>query len=142
MSRRVSDRGAVALFFAVIAPAWLAILGLVIVGQLRVREFQRADNIATEAARVAGSALDPVTAVPGGVKQIDPQRANTAVQAYFQMIRTQTGTDVTGTVTVDPGGQRVTVTTRLGFVNPTRVEYFGGGSWYATGQASATILIG
>lgn len=140
--KRPRDQGAVAVYFAVLAPCWLAILGLIVVGGAKVREYQRADNIASEAARAAGSAIDPTTAIPGGLKRIDPVRAAAAVEDYLRLFREATGTTVSATIAVDPAGQRVTVTTRTEFVNPTRIEYFGGGAWQATGQATATILTG
>lgn len=130
------DSGRVTIFFAIIAPAWIAMLGLVVVGGGRIRAFQRADNVAAEAARAAGSAIEPVSAVQGGPKVVDPTRARTAALDYL------TAAGATGTVTISADRQHLTVTAVINYANPSGLEFIGGATWQATGVATATLLIG
>lgn len=130
------DRGRVTIFFAIIAPAWIAMLGLVVVGGGRIRAFQRADNVAAEAARAAGSAIEPSSAVQGGPKVVDPTRARTAALAYL------TAAGATGSVTVSADQLHLTVTAVINYANPSGLQFIGGATWQATGVATATLLVG
>jgi len=132
--RRTRDAGSVAVFFSIIAAGWVAMLMLVIVGGGRVRAYQRADNIAAEAARTAGQAIELGPAVEGGPKRIDSDRARQAAQAYFAAV------GATGTVTIDDD-RTLRVTATIGYDNPSGIPYLGGGTWYATGSATAVLLI-
>ncbi|WP_020525447.1 hypothetical protein [Catelliglobosispora koreensis] len=133
LRREKDDGGKVAVFFAIIAMAWITLLGLVIVGGGQLRAFQRADNVAAEAARAAGQAIDPTKAIPGGDKVIDPGTATAAALAYL------TDAGATGEVTVLPGGTQLRVKATITYANPTGV---GKATWEATGYATATLLIG
>ncbi|GIH07028.1 hypothetical protein Rhe02_50950 [Rhizocola hellebori] len=130
------DSGKVTIFFAIIAPAWVAMLGLVIVGGGRIRAFQRADNVAAEAARAAGSAIETGAAISGGAKVIDPARARTAALDYLN------AAGATGSVTVSADRTQLTVTAVITYANPSGLEFIGGAKWQATGVATATLLIG
>jgi hypothetical protein len=130
------DSGKVTIFFAIIAPAWVAMLGLVIVGGGRIRAFQRADNVAAEAARAAGSAIETGPAVSGGPKLIDPARARTAALDYLN------AAGATGSVTVSADRLHLTVTAVITYANPSGLEFIGGATWQATGVATVTLLIG
>ncbi len=134
MSRLRDDRGRVAIFFAILAPAFLAMIGLVVDGGGKIRALQRADNIAAEAARAAGQAINAGQAISGGEKVIDPGAASTAAQQYINALD-----GVTGTVTtIDGTHLRVTVTVRW---NATLLSLFGGpGAGTARGQATATLV--
>ncbi|MEU8045712.1 TadE/TadG family type IV pilus assembly protein [Micromonospora echinofusca] len=129
-----NDDGRVTIWFAVLAPAFLALIGLVVDGGAKVRAYQRADNIAAEAARAGGQAIKAGQAIDGGTKEIDPSVAATAVQAYLDDLD-----GVTGTVTVD-GAQQLTVTVTVPY-NPILLDLFGGGvGTTATGRATATLI--
>ena len=130
------DDGRVTVFFTIIASAWVAMLGLIIVGGGRVRAYQRADNIASEAARAGAQSIDPGLAIPGGPKLIDPATARAAAQAYLNRVR------ATGTVTVAADRQHITVTATVTYTNPSGLEFLGRRTWRATGQATATLLTG
>ncbi|MDR1808774.1 MAG: hypothetical protein LBR33_12830 [Propionibacteriaceae bacterium] len=52
------DRGSTSLYAVIVAIAFVAIVGLVIDGSGRLHALQRADDIAREAARVAGQQID------------------------------------------------------------------------------------
>jgi len=133
MSRR--SRGSVSVFFAIISGAWVTVLVLIIVGGGRVRAYQRADNIAAEAARAAGQAIELPPAVQGNEKRIDEDRARAVALAYMR------DAGATGTVTI-VNGQTVTVTATVGYDNPSGFPFLGGRTWYATGAATAVLLVG
>ncbi len=130
------DRGKVTIFFTIIAVGWVGMLGLVVVGGGRIRAYQRADNVAAEAARAAGSAIDAASAVPGGAKLIDTAKATNAALTYLS------AAGATGTVTVSADRLHVTVTAVISYTNPSGLEFIGGATWQATGTASVTLLIG
>ncbi|MFF5054193.1 pilus assembly protein TadG-related protein [Micromonospora sp. NPDC000663] len=110
MTRPTSgDDGRVSIFLAVAMLGVLAIVGLSFDGAGQLRTLQRADNLAAEAARAGGQAIDRATAIEGGPKRIDQPEATAAVATYL----TSAGT--TGHTVSFPqvGGEtliRVTVT--------------------------------
>ncbi|WBB71011.1 hypothetical protein [Micromonospora sp. WMMD812] len=61
----------------------LAIIGLSFDGAGQLRTLQRADNLAAEAARSGGQAIDRATAIAGGPKRIDEPQARAAVADYL-----------------------------------------------------------
>jgi len=126
----------VTVFFAIIATGWVVMLGLIIVGGGRVRAYQRADYVASEAARTGAQSIDPGLAIPGNSKLIDPATARSAALAYLA----QAG--ATGTVSVAADRIHITVTATVTYTNPSGLEFLGGGTWQATGQATATLLTG
>lgn len=130
------DDGRVTIFFAIIASAWVAMLGLIIVGGARVRAYQKADNVASEAARAGANVIDPGLAIPGGAKLIDPTRARAAALAYLATA------GATGVVSVAPDRLHITVTATVTYTNPSGLEFLGGRTWRASGQATATLLTG
>ncbi|GAA1398677.1 TadE/TadG family type IV pilus assembly protein [Catellatospora coxensis] len=130
------DRGKATVFMVIMAQAWVFMFGMVVVGGGRMRAYQRADNIAAEAARSAGQAIDPSRAIPGGDKVIDPALAVNAAKVYLDSV------GATGTVTVAPGGETVTVRASITYQNPSGLAFLGGATWRATGEATATLLIG
>ena len=77
-ARRDDDGGWVSLLVLVLVVAVLAMIGLSVDGGGKVRAQERADNLAAEAARAAGQALQGPQAIQGGPKVIDPQTAVTA----------------------------------------------------------------
>ncbi len=131
-----SDSGKVTIFFTIIATSWVAMLGLVVVGGGRIRAYQRADNVAAEAARTAGSAIEPGSAISGEAKVIDPARATAAALDYLS------AAGATGSVTVSADRTHLTVTAVITYTNPSGLEFIGGATWQATGTANVTLLIG
>ena len=84
------------------------LIGLTVDGGGKIRALQRADNIANEAARAAGQAINAGLAISGGAKVIDPAAARSAAQHYINALD-----GVTGSVTtIDGTHLRVTVTVR------------------------------
>jgi len=129
------DRGAATITTAIMASAWVVMLAFVVVGGGRIRALQRADNIASEAARAAGSAIDPARAVPGEDQIVVPVDAQQAAMDYMDKV------GATGTVTVDPDGRNLSIVVTITYANPTGMAFFGGATWNATGEAKVTLLV-
>ncbi len=127
------DKGRIAIFFAIMMPAWLALMGLIIVGGNRIMALQRADNIAAEAARAAGQAINAPEAIAGGTKAVDPDLAAAAASAYIMAAGATPGE----IVILD--GQHLTVTVQLTY-EPGVFGIFGA-RWTAQGRATATLVI-
>ncbi|MFI6261523.1 hypothetical protein [Micromonospora sp. NPDC051006] len=136
---RQRDAGRVSIFLAVAMVGVLAVIGLSFDGAGQLRTLQRADNLAAEAARTGGQAIDRATAIAGGPKRIDQQQARAAVADYLAAAGT-VGHSVSFPVV---GGEtlisvRVTVTYRrsmlglFGFDDTVTV----------TGEATARALTG
>ncbi|MBM0279416.1 pilus assembly protein TadG-related protein [Micromonospora tarensis] len=77
------EHGRVSIFLAVTMIGVLAIVGLSFDGAGQLRTLQRADNLAAEAARAGGQAIDRATAIEGGPKQIHQPSAIAAVNNYL-----------------------------------------------------------
>ncbi|MCM0678577.1 pilus assembly protein TadG-related protein [Micromonospora phytophila] len=77
------DDGRVSIFLAVAAVGILAVIGLAFDGAGQLRSLQRADNLAAEAARAGGQAIDRATAIEGGPKRINQPQARRAVADYL-----------------------------------------------------------
>ncbi|HEY0700850.1 MAG TPA: hypothetical protein VGD43_23965 [Micromonospora sp.] len=76
------DSGRVSVFVAIALFAVLVIIGLVVDGATRLSAMQVADNLAAEAARAGGQAIDEKSAIGGGPKEIDKVAAARAVDRY------------------------------------------------------------
>ncbi len=61
----------------------LAIIGMAFDGAGQLRTLQRAENLAAEAARAGGQAIDRATAIEGGPKRINRREARRAVRNYL-----------------------------------------------------------
>ncbi|GAB3948644.1 pilus assembly protein TadG-related protein [Micromonospora vulcania] len=77
------EQGRVSIFLAVTMVGVLAIVGLSVDGAGQLRTLQRADNLAAEAARAGGQAIDRATAIEGGPKRINQAEARVAVTHYL-----------------------------------------------------------
>jgi D-arabinose 1-dehydrogenase-like Zn-dependent alcohol dehydrogenase len=124
-----------AVYFAVTAVAWVAIAALVAFGCGRVRAHQRAFNLAAEAARTGGQAIDQNAAIDGAAKVIDATKAQKAAQDYLK------AAGANGTVTVT-GVRTLEVTATIVYDNPTGLSFLGGKSWTAQGKATVTLVVG
>lgn len=126
--RLPDDAGSVTVVAAVLVPALLLVIALVVDGAGQLRAISRADALAGEAARAAQTALD----TRGSTITIDTSAAVGAARSYLD----QTGH--TGTVTVTgPDTVRVAVTVTVpaafGLGRPTHT---------ATGTAIARLGVG
>ncbi|MBQ1027410.1 pilus assembly protein TadG-related protein [Micromonospora sp. C95] len=77
------DAGRVSIFLAVALIGVLAIIGMAFDGAGQLRTLQRAENLAAEAARAGGQAIDRATAIEGGPKRINRREARSAVRNYL-----------------------------------------------------------
>jgi Flp pilus assembly protein TadG len=128
------DDGRVSVFFAIALAAVIIIIGLTVDGSGRNRETERADNIAAEAARAGGQAINASQAITGGNKVVDPQLARAAAEAYLH------SAGATGEVlVVDPQHLRVVV--HLTY-RTAMLSYIGIGQIDVTGRATAQLVTG
>lgn len=127
------DEGRIALLVIVLTVAVLAMIGLSVDGGGKVRALERADNLASEAARAAGQAIYAPQAIEGGDKVVDPAAAVVAAQNYL------TAAGVTGTVTVAPDRKHVTVSVTITY-NTVFLGLVGIDTLTATRQATAVLV--
>jgi Flp pilus assembly protein TadG len=123
-------------FYAILGPAFIAVLGLVVDGGGKVRALQEAHNIASEAARTAGQAINAPAAILGEETVLDPDAAVAAAEAY---LNATPATD--HTVELSDDLQQLTVTVEISY-EPVVLGLLGGGSWAVTGTVDATLVIG
>jgi hypothetical protein len=138
-----ADHGKVAVFFAILMPAFLIMTGLVVDGGGRVRALQRADNIAMEAARAAGQIIDAPQAIRGGVKEIGDDDEQVAAAANAAATYAREAGAVWGQLIVhqNDDGENVIVEVRLEVVyEPVVMGLFGMGTRRVPGRASATLI--
>jgi hypothetical protein len=83
MTAGPGDAGRVSIFLAVALIGVLAIIGMAFDGAGQLRTLQRAENLAAEAARAGGQAIDRATAIEGGPKRINRREAGSAVRSYL-----------------------------------------------------------
>ncbi|PZG11116.1 hypothetical protein C1I95_27540 [Micromonospora craterilacus] len=77
------DAGRVSIFLAIAMVGVLGIIGMAFDGAGQLRTLQRAENLAAEAARAGGQAIDLATAIEGGPKRINQSQARRAVADYL-----------------------------------------------------------
>jgi len=128
------DDGKITLLVLVFMIAILAVIGLSVDGGAEIRALQRADNIAADAARTAGQAIDATHAIPGGAKVVDPGAAVAAASAYLA------AAGVTGTVGVSQDRQQVTVTVTI-TTNTVMLSIVGIDQMTVTGHATAQLVV-
>jgi len=128
-----ADAGRISVLFAVAMVAILMVIGAAVDGGGVTNAQQRADNIAAEAARAGGQAIDATQAITGGAKVLDPVAARAAVQAYLD------SAGVTGETTIiDPQHLRVRI--RLVY-HSVVLGLFGHQAFTVTGEATAQLVI-
>jgi hypothetical protein len=81
---RDRDAGRVSIFLAIGLFGILAVIGLSFDGAGQLRSMQRADNLAAEAARAGGQAIDRAGAIQGLPTELDEAAARAAVEAYLR----------------------------------------------------------
>lgn len=120
---------------AVAAVAVFIAIGLSVDGGGRMAALEHADGVAAEAARAGGQELVLSDAIRGTADRIDPAAARTAALNYLH----EAG--ATGTVDVDPAGDRITVIVTVTY-DPIMLGLIGAGPWTETGTATAQLLTG
>jgi hypothetical protein len=132
------EAGRVSLFLAVAMIGVLTVIGLAFDGAGQLRSMHRADNLAAEAARTGGQAIDLRKAINGEPKVLDRNAARAAVQSYLNTISNVTLRQIT----FSPDNREITVVVDvrydtlfldlLGFPDETMLR----------GQATARLLTG
>ncbi|WP_430786873.1 pilus assembly protein TadG-related protein [Actinoplanes sp. G11-F43] len=132
---RRQDDGGIALLVVGMAFAVLVMIGLAVDGGGKMRTLQNADNIAAEAARAAGQAIDLDQAAAGGEKVADPALAAAAAQQYLR------SAGATGTVSISGDRRQITVTV-TGHYNTVLLAMIGYSRLTVTGHGTAQLLTG
>jgi hypothetical protein len=127
------DSGRVSVFAAAAMPMMLVFLALTWDASGYLRALHRADNIANEAARAAGQAIDLPLAVTGEQIVVDPAAAEQAADAYLD------DAGVTGDVQVSDDLRQVSVTVDLTY-EPALLGAFGFGPYTAVGVADGHLV--
>lgn len=130
------DAGRVSIFLAVALTGILAIIGLTFDGAGRLQSLQRANNIAAEAARAGGQAIDLGQAIGGGAKVLDEPAAVQAVENYLSSFPEVELESVTFD---EPGEQDITVTVSFHY-DTVFLDLFGfADTFEVTGVATARL---
>jgi hypothetical protein len=127
------DDGSISLLVVVLTIAVLAMIGLSVDGGGKIRALQRADHLASEAARAAGQAIEGPQAIQGGNKVVDPVGAIAAAQNYLS------AAGVTGTVAIASDRTRITVTVTIVY-DTVFLGLVGIDALTATRQATAVVV--
>lgn len=131
------DAGRIGLFYAIVLPGLIAMIGLAGDGAGYVRTAQRADNIAAEAARAGGQAIRLPEAIDGETKVVDTIKAVDAVRDYLTTAGiTEWHADVAA------NGQQLTVTVTVHY-DPLLLDVLPGVTTIrATATVTASLLVG
>lgn len=131
------DAGRIGLFYAIVLPGLIAMIGLAGDGAGYVHTTQRANNIAAEAARAGGQAIRLPEAINGETKAVDTARAIDAVRDYLTTAGiTQWQADIAD------DGQQLTVTVTVHY-DPLLVDVLPGVTTIpATATVTASLLVG
>ncbi|WP_405812887.1 MULTISPECIES: pilus assembly protein TadG-related protein [unclassified Streptomyces] len=129
------DDGGIAVYTAIVTVALLAIIGLAVDGGGKLRATERADAVAMEAARAAGQAIDPASAVNGEGIRVDPEAIQAAAYAYLSRTGSQ------GTVSLAADRSQLTVTVHDAYATKF-LSIVGIGTLSVSGHGSARLLHG
>lgn len=127
------DSGKISVFVAAGMPMILIFIALTWDASDYLRALHRADNIANEAARAGGQAIDIPLAVAGEQIVVDPEAAQVRAQEYLA------DAGVAGTVVVSDDRRTLTVTVEI-VHEPVFLGPFGFGSRTAEGFAEAHLV--
>lgn len=128
------ERGSVSLWAALIVAAFTLVVGISVdlVGQVAAKE--RANDVAAQAARIAGQQVDPDTTMAGtSTVRVNPARARTAALAYIA------DAGMTGTATVQAGGTELRIDTTAVY-RPVFLTALGIGPFTITGTSTARLV--
>ncbi|MDG4859286.1 hypothetical protein P8605_14150 [Streptomyces sp. T-3] len=127
------DDGFTAVFWAIVGLSFMMLLALLVDGSGVLRAKGHADDLAAQAARVAGQQIDAGQAIPGDAVVVDPDTAQQAAEQFLA----QAGAH--GTVTVSGDGQQITVqvTARYDFLLLSAVGYDGA---MVSGRSTAQLI--
>ena len=126
------ERGSVTVWLALAAAAMILCVGIAVDLAGQVNAQQQAQDVAAQAARIAGEQVNAAPAIRGQTPQVDPVAAKAAADAYLQ----QAG--VSGTVTVQ-GGTTLVVTVTSSY-RPIFLSTLGIGPLQVTGTSTARLV--
>ncbi len=126
-----NQRGSMSLFAVVVVVAMIVIVGLVVDGGARLHAAQQADDVAREAARAAGQAVQSGSAVRGTAVMTDAAAARQAARAYLAAAGVNGSVSVTN-VTVHVSADQT--------YTPIFLSIIGIGPATVTGHADARIV--
>ncbi|MBT8226200.1 MAG: hypothetical protein HKP61_21700 [Dactylosporangium sp.] len=129
------DDGRISVFLAIAFLASIVLTGLAVDGGGQLRALSRANNLAAEAARAAGQAIDIPEAISGHDTLVDAQRARLAAEAYLA------AADVTGQATIADDRRGVTVTVTIAY-DTRMLGVIGISQTTVTGRATARLVTG
>jgi Flp pilus assembly protein TadG len=118
---------------AVVLLALFAMIGLSVDGGGKMRAQMHADNIAAEAARAAGQAINVSKAVAGTADVVDPTLAEAAAEAYLKVA------GVAGVAVVLPGDRTITVTVTIPYKTKF-LDLIDINGWTEVGTATAELV--
>lgn len=128
------ERGSVSVWAVLIVVAFSLIVGISIDLSGQVAAKQRANDIAAQAARIAGQQADTDSLMSGTrTVRVDPQRARQAALAYIA------GAGMTGTAALTAGGTQLTITTTATY-RPAILSSIGIGPLAVTGTSTARLV--
>lgn len=108
------DTGRISVFLAIAFTGLLMVVGVVVDAAGQLRTLLRAENIAAEAARAAGQAVDHTQVISGGPAVADPVAAGHAASSYVTEAAAAVGQPTAPTqVTIAPDGSQVQITVTL-----------------------------
>ncbi|WFE50804.1 pilus assembly protein TadG-related protein [Micromonospora sp. WMMD1155] len=131
------EHGRVSIFLAVTMIGVLAVIGLSFDGAGQLRTLQRAQNLAAEAARAGGQAIDRATAIEGGPKRIDEDEAVVAVANYLAAVDTA---GHTVSFPVVDGETRIRVTVSITYHRSMLGPFVSADTVTVTGEATASAI--
>lgn len=132
MMRRYGERGSITVWLALASFVMILLVGLAVDLGGQVHAYERAHDVAAQAARAGGEEVEGGAAIQGRELTISPAAARAAAQRYLD------AADVSGTVTIT-NGDTITVTVHdaydpqfLGLIGVTRLD--------VTGTATAHLI--
>jgi Flp pilus assembly protein TadG len=143
--RLARDRGGISILLAIGLTAIMTIIGLSVDGGGELRAQQRANDIAAEAARAGGQAIDvqkAISGTPPTSAQLLPNCPAVATEANCPVVRAvdaylaQAG--ATGTVTIAADHAHLTVTVTIVY-HTVMISFLGFDTYTVTGRATAAL---
>ena len=132
-----SDAGRVSIFITIAFTGLLMIFGVAVDASGQLRTLVRADNLAAEAARAAGQAIDIEQVAATGEHRVDPALAVDYAQRYLTEAD-HNEPDMSFTVAVISDDQ-LQITVELPYRNRV-LGIFGRGDVMVTGRATAVLV--
>lgn len=135
------DRGRVSAFMAVAITGLIMVFGVAVDGAGHLRTLMRAENIAAEAARAAGQAIDTDLVAAEGVHPINQAKAVQYANEYLAEAG-HGNPDLVSDVTLNDAGTEVQIDVQLRY-DRRIVDLFGlAGTVTVTGSATAVLVTG